>query len=132
MANRFTLSRSGAVFLLAAGLACAGSPSPSPAFAPPPAAEPAPSNPQGTPQPERPAPKSALSDAFIAQGLLRIYLDRPASVTVYNSRGQQVFHLDTERALESVPLHGITTGFVYLTVRAGSVETTKKLVYTGK
>jgi hypothetical protein len=29
-------------------------------------------------------------------------------------------------------LQGITTGFVYLTVRAGKAEATRKLVYTGK
>lgn len=132
MANRFTLSRWGAIFVMASALARAESPAPSPSIAPPPAAESVPGNPHVTPQAERPSAKSALSDAFIAQGLLRIYLDRPASVTVYNSRGQQVFHLESERALESVPLHGLSTGFLYLTVRAGNVETTKKLVYTGK
>jgi hypothetical protein len=34
--------------------------------------------------------------------------------------------------VETVPLAGITTGFVYLTVRAGKTEATRKLVYTGK
>jgi hypothetical protein len=76
--------------------------------------------------------KAALADAFIAQNVLRIYLDRPAAVTVYNSRGQQVAHLDSRRAMETVPLQGITTGFIYLTVRTGQGELTKKLVYTGK
>lgn len=125
---------------LAAGLAWGESPAPVPVpsvSASVPANPPAPAqgNIQGTQQAEKtekPAPQSALSDAFIIQGLLRIYLDRPALVTVYNARGQQIFQMDSERALESVPLHGITTGFVYLTVRAGAMETTKKLVYTGK
>jgi hypothetical protein len=78
------------------------------------------------------ASKAALADAFIAQNVLRVYLDRPAAVTVYNSRGQQVVHLDSRRAMEAVPLQGITTGFIYLTVRTAQGELTKKLVYTGK
>ncbi len=76
--------------------------------------------------------KSPLSDAFIAQGTLRVFLDHPASVTVYNARGQQVYHRDSMGPVETVPLQGITTGFVYLTVRAGKTEATRKLVYTGK
>jgi hypothetical protein len=78
------------------------------------------------------ASKAALADAFIAQNVLRVYLDRPAAVTVYNSRGQLVVHLDSRRAMEAVPLQGITTGFIYLTVRTAQGELTKKLVYTGK
>lgn len=78
------------------------------------------------------ASKAALADAFIAQSVLRVYLDRPASITVFNSRGQQVAHLDSRRAMEAVPLQGITTGFIYLTVRTAQGELTKKLVYTGK
>lgn len=63
---------------------------------------------------------------------MRIFLDRPATVTVYNARGQQVFHRESQSLTETVPLQGITTGFVYLTVRAGKAEATRKLVYTGK
>jgi hypothetical protein len=82
--------------------------------------------------PAQPAPLPVLADAFIAQNALRVYLNRSASVTVYNSRGQQIFHRDSQRSLETVPLQGMSTGFLYLTVRGGLVETTKKLVYTGK
>ena len=78
------------------------------------------------------ASPAAPADAFISQNVLRVYLDRPAAVTVYNSRGQQVVHLDSRRAMEAVPLQGITTGFIYLTVRTAQGELTKKLVYTGK
>jgi hypothetical protein len=78
------------------------------------------------------ASRAALADAFISQNVLRVYLDRPAAVTVYNSRGQQVAHLDSRRAMEAVPLQGISTGFIYLTVRTAQGELTKKLVYTGK
>jgi len=74
----------------------------------------------------------ALGDAFIAQNELRIFLNRPAAISVFNARGQMVFHLDSHRAWESVPLSGVTTGFLYLTVREGQVESTKKFVYTGK
>jgi hypothetical protein len=86
---------------------------------------------QGTVEPSA-LPKPVLADAFIAQTVLRVYLNRPASVSVYNSRGQQVFHAESQRTLESVPLTGITTGFFYLTVRSGHTETTRKLLYTGK
>jgi hypothetical protein len=99
-----------------------------PATAPAPAKASPGGNLQGTVAPAQPI----LGDAFIAQNLLRIYLNRPAAVSVFNSRGQQIFHMESQRALETVPLQGITTGFVYLTVRAGQVELTKKLVYTGK
>jgi len=122
MANANPFSRWGALPLLAAALACAGTGSPAPA-----SPEAKPGNTQVTSE-----AKSPLSDAFIAQGTLRVYLDRPAAVTVYNARGQQIFHRDSHAALETIPLQRITTGFVYLTVRAGKVEATRKLVYTGK
>lgn len=101
----------------------------------------APGNLQGTSVPKAeaaqadnaaPALKPALADAFIVQNVMRVFLNRPASLFVFNSRGQQVFHLDSRLAMETVPLRGITTGFVYLTVRTAQGETTKKLVYTGK
>jgi hypothetical protein len=88
---------------------------------------------QGTEAPSaEAAPKPILAEAFIAQSALRVYLNRPASVSVYNSRGQQVFHVESQRSLETVPLQGITTGFIYLTARTAQGEMTKKLVYTGK
>jgi hypothetical protein len=86
--------------------------------------------PQAAPAPS--APKPALADAFIAQTVLRVYLNRPAAIFVYNSRGQQVYHLDSQRAMEAVPLQGMSTGFVYLTVRTAQGEMTRKLVFTGK
>ncbi len=93
----------------------------------------APAAESGNPQATPPAPaKPLLAEAFIAQSLLRIYLNHPAAITVYNSRGQQVVRMDSQRELETVPLQGLTTGFVYVVVRAGPVEMTKKLVYTGK
>lgn len=88
-------------------------------------------SPQGTVEPAA-AVKPILAEAFIAQAVLRVYLNRPASVYVYNSRGQQVFHVDSRHELESVPLLGINTGFIYLTVRTAQGEMTKKLVFTGK
>lgn len=124
MANANPFSSWVAIPLLAAALASAGTGSPAPAKASP-AADP--SNTQVTQD-----AKSPLSDAFIAQGFLRVFLNHPASVTVYNIRGQQVFHRDSMGPVETVPLQGLTTGFVYLTVRAGKVEATRKLVYTGK
>lgn len=97
---------------------------------------PAPGNFQGASAPGQeavqPAPKPVLADAFIAQSVLRVFLNRPAAIFVFNSRGQQVFHLDSRRPMEAMPLLGITTGFVYVTVRTAQGETTKKLVYTGK
>ncbi|MDB5104138.1 MAG: hypothetical protein JWP91_1827 [Fibrobacteres bacterium] len=94
---------------------------------------PAVGNLQGTASPEpEGALKPALADAFIAQNVLRVFLNRPAAVFVYNSRGQQVYHLDSQSPAEAVPLQGITTGFIYLTIRTAQGELTKKLVYTGK
>ena len=138
----------GALTLLAASLGWPGTAVPAkPATAPialsdrPAAAQaaeaPAPADPSALPGSnaqvtQAPDPKPLLSDAFIAQSVLRVYLNHPASVSVYNSRGQQVFHLDTQKDAETIRLQGITTGFVYLVVRAGPVEMTKKLVYTGK
>jgi hypothetical protein len=115
--------------LLATALAAADTAVPSPAQGAPAqnAPEARPGNTQATSD-----LKSPLSDAFIAQGTLRVFLDHPASVTVYNARGQQVYHRDSMGPVETVPLQGITTGFVYLTVRAGKTEATRKLVYTGK
>lgn len=84
----------------------------------------------GTPAQE--SPKPALAEAFIAQTVLRVYLNHPASLYVYNSRGQQIYRLDTQRPMEAVPLQGMSTGFVYLTVRTAQGEMTKKLVFTGK
>jgi hypothetical protein len=124
MANANPFTRWVALPLLAAALATAGTDASAPAQASP---EPKPGNTQVTSE-----AKSPLSDAFIAQGILRVYLDHPAAVTVYNARGQQVFHRDSMSPVESVPLQGITTGFVYLTVRVGKTEATRKLVYTGK
>ncbi|MEO7425196.1 MAG: hypothetical protein ABI036_08410 [Fibrobacteria bacterium] len=76
--------------------------------------------------------KPILADAFIAQTVLRVYLNRPAAISVFNARGQQIFHLDSQRPMEAVPLLGISTGFIYLTVRTAQGEMTKKLVFTGK
>lgn len=87
-------------------------------------------NSKGTPSPA--AAKPILGEAFIAQDVLRIFLNRPASISLYNARGQQVFHLDSRSPVEFVPLFGMNTGFLYLTVRSGQSELTKKLVYTGK
>lgn len=77
-------------------------------------------------------PKVILGDAFITQNTLRIYLDVAASISVFNTRGQLVYHLDSEKKLVLVPLQGIPTGFLYLTLRSGQNELTKKLVYSGK
>ncbi|MEO6094732.1 MAG: T9SS type A sorting domain-containing protein [Fibrobacteria bacterium] len=77
-------------------------------------------------------PKPVLAEAFIAGTVLRVYLNGPASVSVYNTRGQQVFRSESRRALETIPLLGVNTGFIYLTVRTAQGETTKKLVFTGK
>jgi hypothetical protein len=158
MLMRGILLNLGGIALCAASLAWSGSPNPAllgavpaavpvksaPAAKAPPLAEPevrtpAPSpgnasgygNIQGTTAPAA-IPKPVLAEAFIAQAVLRIYLNRPASVYVYNSRGQQVFHIESQRALETVPLLGVSTGFIYLTVRTAQGETTKKLVFTGK
>jgi len=78
------------------------------------------------------AAKPILGEAFIAQNQLQVYLNRPAAIFVYNARGQQIFHSDSQASMESVPLLGVNSGFLYLTVRAGQTELTKKLVYTGK
>lgn len=87
-------------------------------------------NSKGTVSPA--AAKPILGEAFIAQDVLRVFLNRPASISLYNARGQQVFHLDSQSPMESIPLFGMNTGFLYLTVRSGPAELTKKLVYTGK
>ncbi|MDB5050053.1 MAG: hypothetical protein JWO30_3124 [Fibrobacteres bacterium] len=156
MAKRFSLRSLGFISLWAADLAWSASGSPAlvpakPAITAPAKAikpkaaqlpqvsggEPAtPGNAQGTvdpaSEPANSASKPILADAFIAQTALRVYLNRPAAIFVYNSRGQQVYHLDSERAMEVVPLQGMSTGFVYLTVRTAQGEMTKKLVFTGK
>jgi hypothetical protein len=124
MANANPFTRWAALPLLAAALACADTGSPAPAKSVP---EAKPGNTQVTSD-----ARALLTDAFIAQGSLHVFLERPAAVTVYNARGQQVFHRDSHAAVETVPLQGVTTGFVYLTVRAEKAEATRKLVYTGK
>ena len=85
--------------------------------------------------PEKPKPAvtiESLGEAFIAQSSLRIYLNRPASISLHDARGQILFQLETARPAEVLPLSGFPTGFLYLTLRSGSFEQTKKLVYTGK
>lgn len=77
-------------------------------------------------------PGDPLGDGFISLGILHITLNRPASITLHNVGGQQLFHLDSFRSSEIFPLHGINAGFLYLTIRSGKNEFTKKLVYTGK
>ena len=131
MANANPFPRWAALPLLAAALACADTGSPAPAKASP-EAKPGTSSQPKLSSTQVTSEKSPLSDAFIAQGSLHVYLDRPASVTVYNARGQQIFHRDSHATVETVPLQGATTGFVYLTVRAEKSEATRKLVYTGK
>lgn len=76
--------------------------------------------------------RDALGDAFIFQNTLRIYLSRPAAITVYNARGQLLHHVESSSSLEVLPLSSVNTGFLYLTIRAGQLELTKKLVYSGK
>ncbi|HLP42699.1 MAG TPA: hypothetical protein VK465_14410 [Fibrobacteria bacterium] len=76
--------------------------------------------------------RESLGDAVITQNFLRVFLNRPAAVTVHNVQGRQIFQLESSRPMESLPLAGVPTGFLYLTLRAGSLELTKKLVYSGK
>jgi hypothetical protein len=80
----------------------------------------------------KPASKPALGDGIIAQNTLRIYLSRPATVTVHNARGQLLFHVDSSRPAEYLPLSGVDAGFLYLTFRSGPQETVRKLIYSGK
>lgn len=108
------------------------------------AAAPKPKAPAAAPQaPAKPAAKSdrtaaktaakpSLGDGLIAQNTLRIYLTRPATVTVHNARGQLLFHVDSQRPTETLPLSGVHAGFLYLTFRSGPLETTRKLIYSGK
>lgn len=124
MANAKPSTRWAALPLLAAALAWAGPESPAPGKTLPE------SKPSNTPVTQEAKPP--LADAFIAQGLLRVYLDRPATVTVFDLSGRQIFQRESQSLVETVPLQGITTGFVYLTVRAGKLEATRKLVYMGK
>lgn len=74
----------------------------------------------------------SLGDAFITQNSLRIYLSRPAAISLHNARGQTLFQLESARPTEVLPLAGLPTGFLYLTLRSGQLELTKKLVYSGK
>jgi hypothetical protein len=76
--------------------------------------------------------QETLGEAFITQNTLQVYLDRPVSVSLYNARGQLLYHFDSFRPLETLPLKGVNAGFLYITLRAGLLETTQKLVYTGK
>ncbi len=87
---------------------------------------------QANPPIAKEVPKVSLGDAFITQNTLRIYLDVPVSILVFNTRGQLVYHLDSEKKLVLIPLQDIPTGFLYLTLRSGQNELTKKLVYSGK
>lgn len=73
-----------------------------------------------------------LGDGFIVQNSLRVYLGRPAAISLYNARGQLLYHAESSRPMETVPLNGVNAGFLYLTLRAGQLELTKKLVYSGK
>lgn len=96
-------------------------------------AKPSPANAAQTQPPvAKEVPKVSLGDGFISQNTLRIYLDIPATISVFNTRGQLVYHLESQQKMVLVPLQGIPTGFLYLTLRSGQNELTKKLVYTGK
>jgi hypothetical protein len=95
-------------------------------------AKPSPANASQTQAPVKDVPKVTLGDGFISQNTLRIYLDAPVAISVFNTRGQLVYHLDSQQKMVLVPLQGIPTGFLYLTLRSGQNELTKKLVYTGK
>ncbi len=101
----------------------------SPVATPSPSAQPAAKSDKPT---AKTAAKPSLGDGLIAQNTLRIYLTRPATVTVHNARGQLLFHVESQRPTESLPLSGIHAGFLYLTFRSGPLETTRKLIYSGK
>jgi len=78
------------------------------------------------------ADKPTLGDAFIFQNTLQVFLDRPLTLSLYNAQGQLVYHQDSQRKVETIPLQGIQAGFLYLTMRSGNAELTKKLLYTGR
>ena len=78
------------------------------------------------------SPRASLGDAFIAQNAVRVYLGRPMTISLHNARGQLLYHLESSRPMEVLPLNGVNTGFLYVTLRAGQLELTKKLVYSGK
>ncbi len=75
---------------------------------------------------------AALGEAIILQNTLRISLNQPTSISLYNSRGQLVFQKDTQAQIEDIPLQGMLSGFLYLTLRSGSLEVSRKFLYTGK
>jgi hypothetical protein len=73
-----------------------------------------------------------LGEAFVAQNVLFVRLNHPASITLFNARGELLLHTDSARNSEAFPLAGVNAGFLYVTLRSGNVELTQKLVYTGK
>ena len=108
---------------------------PKPSLPPPTRRSPPPENRPRRLRPAHPRTRNAkptLGDGLIAQNALRIYLNRPAIITVHDSRGQLLYHIESVRPMEYLPLSGVHTGFLYLTLRAGRLETTKKLIYSGK
>lgn len=78
------------------------------------------------------ADKPNLGDAFIFQNTLQVLLNRPMSISLYNAQGQLVYHQESQRKAETIPLQGTQAGFLYLTLRSGNLELTKKLLYTGR
>ena len=85
-----------------------------------------------TPKAKVKAPKEKLGEAHITLDAMEIRLKRPATISLHNAKGELLFQLDSFRETETLPLRGVDSGFLYLTLRAGKVEFTQKLVYTGK
>ncbi len=87
---------------------------------------------QKTDASESPKIANPIGEVSISQSFIRIYLQKPANITLYNARGQIIYHMESQRQIEILPLQGLQPGFIYLSLRVGKEEFTKKLVYTGK
>jgi hypothetical protein len=73
-----------------------------------------------------------LGEAVLANQVLRVVLRTPATLSLFNSRGQLLYSAQGRKGLEIIPLKSIDFGFLYLTLRQGQVEQTFRLLHDGK
>ena len=63
-----------------------------------------------------------------ASGQATVTFDGTANITIYNMLGQTVYHVENVENEKIIPLHNLSTGVYFVSVRAGNAAATQKLV----
>jgi len=73
-----------------------------------------------------------LGQAMVVNQVLRVVLNAPAQILLFNSRGQSLYQAEAGKGQELIPLKSIDFGFLFVTLRQGKHEQSFRLLHDGK